>query len=199
MPKSVYQYGERTSGETHGVVLTKPHVVELILDLAGYTPDRDLPSRRLLEPACGHGAFLVPAILRLVEAAERLGLEIASLEHAISAFDIDPSHVALTREVIISALAGRGVTKRIATSLRRAGYMRLTFSWRQLIAPSISSWETLPTCGSNSSPLRSKSSTAHATDHSTIAPICTSHSSSAAYSHSATKGRSPTSALTAGP
>ena len=36
IPKSAYEYGERNSGEIHGVVLTKPHVVELILDLIGY-------------------------------------------------------------------------------------------------------------------------------------------------------------------
>jgi hypothetical protein len=30
-PKEAYEYGRRSSGETHGVVLTKPHVVELIL------------------------------------------------------------------------------------------------------------------------------------------------------------------------
>ncbi|MCK5687875.1 hypothetical protein KAI87_01335 [Myxococcota bacterium] len=35
LPSHIYSYGERTSGETHGVVLTKRHVVDLILDLSG--------------------------------------------------------------------------------------------------------------------------------------------------------------------
>jgi hypothetical protein len=69
-PKEAYEYGRRSSGDTHGVVLTKPHMVELILDLAGYSQDRDLARMRLLEPACGHGAFLVPAIRRLMTAAK---------------------------------------------------------------------------------------------------------------------------------
>ena len=64
IPKDKYLYGERSSGEAHGVVLTKPHVVELILTLAGYTSDRDLPSMTLLEPACGHGVFVVLAVGR---------------------------------------------------------------------------------------------------------------------------------------
>ena len=64
-----YQYGERTSGETHGVVLTKPHIVELILDLAGYRPEQDLGGQRLLEPSCGHAAFVVPAVMRLIESS----------------------------------------------------------------------------------------------------------------------------------
>ena len=57
LPKNAYDYGNRSSGEVHGVVLTKPHVVELILDLAGYSARRDLGALRLLEPSCGHGAF----------------------------------------------------------------------------------------------------------------------------------------------
>lgn len=55
LPPDAYQYGERTSGETHGVVLTKPHVVDLILDLAGYVTERPLALMTLLEPACGTG------------------------------------------------------------------------------------------------------------------------------------------------
>src|SRR4051794_18753640 len=67
-PKEAYLYGTRSDGEVHGVVLTKLHIVELILDLAGYHKDADLLSLKLLEPSCGHGAFLVPAVRRLMEA-----------------------------------------------------------------------------------------------------------------------------------
>ncbi len=55
--KDSYDYGSRSSGETHGVVLTKPHIVELILDLVDYQPERDLSKMRLLEPSCGQGRF----------------------------------------------------------------------------------------------------------------------------------------------
>lgn len=48
VPGDAYDYGERSSSGTHGVVLTKPHVVELILDLAGYTTDRDLGTNGLM-------------------------------------------------------------------------------------------------------------------------------------------------------
>ena len=50
---------EEATGE-HGEVFTRRWVVDLILDLAGYTPDRDLAANAALEPACGSGAFLVP-------------------------------------------------------------------------------------------------------------------------------------------
>ena len=47
LPEKFYHFGERTDGEVHGVVLTKPHIVDLILDLAGYTSDRNLTEMRL--------------------------------------------------------------------------------------------------------------------------------------------------------
>jgi adenine-specific DNA-methyltransferase len=43
-----------------GEVFTKRWIVDLILDLAGYTSDRDLATLTAVEPACGAGAFLVP-------------------------------------------------------------------------------------------------------------------------------------------
>lgn len=104
LPKRAYNYGSRSSGEVHGVVLTKPHIVELILDLAGYTTDRDLSSMALLEPACGHGAFLIPAVDRLLESAIRFGRPPSSLEQAILAFDIEPEHVVQTKAALRTVL-----------------------------------------------------------------------------------------------
>ncbi len=50
------------TADNHGEVFTRRWVVELILDLVGYTPDRDLAAMVALEPACGTGAFLVPMV-----------------------------------------------------------------------------------------------------------------------------------------
>lgn len=119
MPKHAYEYGLRSSGETHGVVLTKPHVVELILDLAGYTIDRDLPSMSLLEPACGHGAFLVPAVKRLLEAARRSGTAASTLDRAVLAFDIESEHVERTRRALLDLLADYQISKQLAQRLAR--------------------------------------------------------------------------------
>ena len=103
-PKEAYEYGRRSSGETHGVVLTKPHMVELILDLAGYSQERDLARMRLLEPACGHGAFLVPAIGRLMTAAKAARVKPDKLADCVRAFDIDEEHVAITRAAVVETL-----------------------------------------------------------------------------------------------
>ena len=50
---------EERDGE-HGAVFTRRWVVELILDLAGYTPDKDLGGMVAVEPSCGAGAFWFP-------------------------------------------------------------------------------------------------------------------------------------------
>src|SRR5664279_2948122 len=102
--KETYEYGRRSSGETHGVVLTKQHIVELILDLAGYSVERDLSSVRLLDPACGHGAFVLPAIDRLMTVARSGRGNPARLADCIRAFDIDEEHVAITRAAVVDRL-----------------------------------------------------------------------------------------------
>lgn len=56
------------SVDDRGAIFTRPEVVEFILDLVGYTPDHPLHRRRLLEPAFGHGDFLLPSIDRLLRA-----------------------------------------------------------------------------------------------------------------------------------
>ena len=109
-PKDAYAYGRRSSGETHGVVLTKPHIVELILDLAGYSQDRDLPSMRILEPACGQGAFLVPAVGRLMVAANAAREKSAKLTDCVRDFDIDDEHVQVSRAAVAETLRAHGVT-----------------------------------------------------------------------------------------
>lgn len=131
IPKEAYDYGSRSSGETHGVVLTKPHVVELILGLSGYTDDRDLFTLRLLEPSCGHGAFLIPAVRRLVSAARRAGVSYSALTRCITAFDIDESRVDLTKRAVDSELQRLGVSARVAQTLTNAWVHRDDF----LLAP----------------------------------------------------------------
>ena len=58
-------------GDQHGEVFTRRWVVELIRDLVGYTPDRDLEAMVAVEPACGAGAFLDPMVERLIDSCRR--------------------------------------------------------------------------------------------------------------------------------
>ena len=61
------------SVDDRGAVFTKSCVVSFILDLVGYTEDRPLYQQRLLEPAAGTGAFLLPALDRLLKTWNRTG------------------------------------------------------------------------------------------------------------------------------
>lgn len=117
LPQDIYEYGERATGQTHGVVLTKPHIVQLILDLANYTQKRNLTKLRLLEPSCGEGAFLIEAVRRLLGSAKRHRVPVERLCDAIRAYDIDNSSVVNTRHAVRSMLVESGVDRDIAETL----------------------------------------------------------------------------------
>ena len=136
LPPRAYDYGARASGEAHGVVLTKPHVVALILDLAGYTADKDLATQVLCEPACGRGAFVVPAAARLVDAARRTGRDLGdgqALAGALRAFDIDPEQVQSARQATAELLMREGLARRAAQRLAAAWIRQADF----LLAPEL--------------------------------------------------------------
>lgn len=116
-PRDAYQYGDRTSGETHGVVLTKPHVVRLILDLVGYEPSDSILDKTLLEPACGEGVFLTEVVRRLCAARKDQTGEWDALTGCVRAFDIDPEHVELARAAVCKELTRGGASTQVAEEL----------------------------------------------------------------------------------
>jgi adenine-specific DNA-methyltransferase len=59
--------------QEHGEVFTRRWVVDLMLSAVGYTPNRDLSQVRLVEPAAGSGAFVIPALERLSESLKTHG------------------------------------------------------------------------------------------------------------------------------
>lgn len=87
-------------GGNYGEVFTRRWVVDLILDLVGYTPDRDLASMVLVEPSCGSGAFLGPIVDRLVESALRRGHDLRTVDGAIRAFDLLEANAELARKAV---------------------------------------------------------------------------------------------------
>jgi len=114
-----YEIGARSSGETHGVVHTRAHVVDLILDLVGYEPKSKLSGMRLLEPSCGTGSFVTAAVARLIASQNGKRLEYSSLRDAILTFDIDENHVRETRERVRALLQSAGLNERDSASLAR--------------------------------------------------------------------------------
>lgn len=106
-----------TATHNHGEVFTRRWVVALLLDLSGYTADRDLGGLRLLEPSCGPGAFLGPAVERLIESARVHGRDLALLGDAVRAYDLQAGHVDLARGLCRDLLTGAGVSEGVARTL----------------------------------------------------------------------------------
>jgi len=112
------QLSERAQG--HGEVFTRRWVVDLILDLVGYSADRDLVGMRAVEPACGSGAFLVAMIERLLDSARLHGRDLGEAHGALAATDLVPGNVATSQATAMEALRSGGVREDIAAELAQA-------------------------------------------------------------------------------
>lgn len=110
----VYQVDE---ADEHGEVFTRRWVVELILDLAGYTSDRDLAGMVAVEPSCGSGAFLVPMTERLIESCRRHDRPVSDVGGALRAHDLLPGNVELAQKAVVKALTDEGVDETEACAL----------------------------------------------------------------------------------
>lgn len=101
----------------HGEVFTRRWVVELVLDAAGYRPEFDLGARTIIEPSCGHGAFLIPILERLAESCARFGRSLASTGEAIRGFDLLESNSEHARKVLTAQLLELGESMDVAETL----------------------------------------------------------------------------------
>lgn len=100
-----------------GEVFTRQWVVELLLDLTDYVPENDLGSLHLLEPSCGTGAFLGPAVKRLIASAGRYGRDLRELASCIRAYDLLPTNVSASQAVCRDLLIMAGLNEDPANDL----------------------------------------------------------------------------------
>jgi adenine-specific DNA-methyltransferase len=103
-----------------GEVFTRRWVVELVLDAAGYTEERDLASLRAVEPSCGAGAFLLPMVERLIASARRHGRPLDALGDAIQAMDLQLANTDQCRHTVSRLLSDAGASDSTAASLAAA-------------------------------------------------------------------------------
>lgn len=91
---SVELYGTRKNGMAHGDVFTKCPVVCRMLDMVGYTSDRNLSNVRVLEPSFGEGEFLIEIFKRLAASASLYHFDLNQAAHEnIYAYEIDTTKV----------------------------------------------------------------------------------------------------------
>ena len=116
-----------------GSVYTKPEIVDLILDLAGYDPQtKRLAKFRLLEPSCGDGAFIAAIVERLLQSELRYSMGkpdwfAATLDRAVLAVDISEPALEATRRCIGEKLSRRGCPTARATELVGAWTLQTDF------------------------------------------------------------------------
>jgi Eco57I restriction-modification methylase/TaqI-like C-terminal specificity domain len=71
--EAVKKLAVSSEADARGAIYTKREVVDFILDLSGYTPDKPLHKKRLLEPSSGGGEFLMAVVQRLLAAYDSHG------------------------------------------------------------------------------------------------------------------------------
>ncbi|MEU5393542.1 Eco57I restriction-modification methylase domain-containing protein [Streptomyces iakyrus] len=97
-----------TEAVEHGEVFTRRWVVDLILDLLGYTADKDLCDVKLVEPACGSGAFLTAVASRISASCRTHDRPIADASTAVRALDLLERNVQKSRTVVEKQLVDEG-------------------------------------------------------------------------------------------
>ena len=79
----------------NGIVYTPQWIVGLILDNLDYKSD--IHNKRIIDPACGDGAFLTEIVVRFIEDARKSKIEDEAIktkiENNIFGFDIDKEAV----------------------------------------------------------------------------------------------------------
>ncbi|MCE4513701.1 MULTISPECIES: Eco57I restriction-modification methylase domain-containing protein [Xanthomonas] len=123
------------SADERGAIFTRGEVVEFILDLVGYSEDRDLAQTKLLEPSAGHADFLLPIVGRLIRSYVAHGGDLSRVVHelalAIRAYEVHESSLETARSVVVAELLRLGVKKAAADALGRGWLVRADF----LMAP----------------------------------------------------------------
>ncbi|MFI7539212.1 Eco57I restriction-modification methylase domain-containing protein [Streptosporangium sp. NPDC049376] len=117
-PSPLAQTPERN--DQHGEVFTRRWVVEMILDLVDYSEDRDLSELRLVEPACGTGAFLAVITQRISDSCRKHDRPIIDAVNSVRAFDLLARNVASSRTVVRDILYQEGWGKAIADQIATA-------------------------------------------------------------------------------
>lgn len=114
--EAVDRLAHDSDGDERGAIFTRREVVDFMLDLAGYTPDRPLHRMRLLEPSFGGGEFLLAAVERLLKAFQAAG-SAGDLSPCIRAVELHRDTFAATKRKLDALLSRCGIAKPEAARL----------------------------------------------------------------------------------
>lgn len=105
------------ASQNYGEIFTRRWIVDALMDLVGYTVDRDLGSLTLVEPSAGTGAFLFPAVERLLQSAKDFGREPYTLKNSIRAWELQPQSARYCRQVVQQMLTESGSSSVLAEEI----------------------------------------------------------------------------------
>lgn len=114
---------EHLDRESRGAVFTRAEVVEFILDLAGYTANAAVHTRRVLEPSFGEGAFLMPLVKRLLAAWRQRSRDtnpVTALRNALRGVELHRRTYTRTLEAVVSLLELEGLETPASVQLARS-------------------------------------------------------------------------------
>lgn len=114
---AVEELASAGSVEERGAIYTRREVVDFVLDLTGYNSDLPLSDLRLLEPSCGDGDFLLPAIDRLLRAWKANGTTtdpLDALGDCIRAVELHRVTFERTHARVVARLTAAGIAARTA-------------------------------------------------------------------------------------
>lgn len=107
MSLSTKIYNIRKNGKQEGDVFTSPKVACYILDLIGYTPDKNLSQYNILEPSCGDGVFVIEIIHRILMSARLHEFDpYPVIETNVMCYDIDPEKIKICHKKIAYTFPG---------------------------------------------------------------------------------------------
>ncbi len=114
---AVKKLSESTETKSRGAVFTRPEVVDFILDLAGYTKEKPIHKKRLLEPSFGAGDFLLPIIRRLLSSWRDSQGTLDDLSNAIYAVELHYETFQKAHRSVVAILKEEGFSTQIATEV----------------------------------------------------------------------------------
>tara|TARA_R110001599_G_C12268910_1_gene661162 strand:- start:190 stop:1905 length:1716 start_codon:yes stop_codon:yes gene_type:complete len=116
--------------QERGAIYTRREVVDFILDLAGYTLDKKLFNKRLLEPSFGEGDFLLAIVERLLKSWQKHAPKSDAsviLSNALCAVELHQHSFESTRIQVVKLLCDAGISNVLARELVNGWLVRADF------------------------------------------------------------------------
>lgn len=133
--KSEQIYGHEE--KTRGAIATKWEVVDFMLDLIGYTSNKPLYEKRLLEPSFGDGRFVLAAVDRLLKSwrATEAEEDYRHLLGSIRAVELDEQTFHEYKGRLTNYLREKGFTDDEARELVDSWILHADFLWAEFDEP----------------------------------------------------------------